>query len=187
MPKYKLKERRAYGYGSKLRCLTPEQFRSRYEVKDNGCWEWNRGAHVTGYGRLVHSDPIGTDYRGTYAHRVAYMLFVGPIPGGMTVDHKCFNRRCVNPAHLQLLSKERNSSKKQSDRLGVDVVTLGENCRRGHRVTNENLYVDHKGRSRCRLCRESDIRLKAQQKAKRARLGAEAREMGPRSVLEAAA
>jgi hypothetical protein len=51
------------------------------------------------------------------AHRVAYRLTVGEIPDGLTVDHLCRNRMCVNPDHMEL-------------------VTLAENGRRGATKTS---------------------------------------------------
>jgi hypothetical protein len=78
-----------------------------------GCWEWLAAKERTGYGTFFCRHVIG---RGTAiperAHRVAYELLVGPIQAGLTLDHLCRNRGCVNPAHLE-------------------PVTRGENVRRG--------------------------------------------------------
>jgi len=69
------------------------------------CWPWRGFRNQYGYGRFrVH-------YRRVVAHRVAYELTKGPIPAGLTIDHLCRNRLCVNPAHLE-------------------AVTLGTNIRR---------------------------------------------------------
>ena len=72
-----------------------------------GCWNWTGNISTkSGYGRVSH----GTKQ---YAHRVAYELFVGPIPAGLTIDHLCFNHRCVNPAHLEPVSFAENTRRYQ--------------------------------------------------------------------------
>ena len=63
---------------------------------NTGCFLWTGTTTGGGYGRVRRGK------RTHYAHRVAYELFVGPIPGGMNVLHRCDTPACVNPDHLFL-------------------------------------------------------------------------------------
>ena len=70
---------------------------------ETGCWLWS-GATTTGYGRfhLAMGLPL------VVAHRFAYETLVGPVPAGLDLDHLCRVRRCVNPAHLEPVTRREN-------------------------------------------------------------------------------
>ena len=71
----------------------------------SGCWLWG-GSLTNGYGKLAHNG------RSVSAHRMAYIIFAGPIPTGLVIDHKCRVRACVNPLHLYLGTAADNSRDK---------------------------------------------------------------------------
>jgi hypothetical protein len=79
-----------------------DRFWSKIE-KAQGCWNWKGPVASHGYGRFTR----GKQWEET-SHRIAYALSHGPIPKGLVVRHRCDNRLCCNPAHLELGSQARN-------------------------------------------------------------------------------
>ena len=70
--------------------------------KSDGCWIWT-GYKVRGYGRFDVNQR-----NKVFAHRYAYNLWVGEVPADSVVHHKCANRACCNPDHLQLTTQQDN-------------------------------------------------------------------------------
>lgn len=108
------------------------------------CWPWTAFSAHGGYGRFSIS---GHRPRVLKAPRVAYALAVGPIPEGMTVDHRCRNPRCCNPLHLELVTLEENSRRKEA----------ATHCVRGHEFTPENTGRAWGGGRRCLTCHREDM------------------------------
>ena len=72
---------------------------------NSGCWLWTGFCHPRGYG--MFRSRFGKNEQ---AHRMAFMLFIGPIPDGSLCCHACDGRSCVNPDHLFLGDEQANAS-----------------------------------------------------------------------------
>lgn len=86
--------------------MSPTTYRrlfSRVAFDPNGCWLWTGATNSSGYGYIS----VGKG-RVAGVHRVSYELFYGPIPAGYETDHLCNRRRCVNPIHIQAVTREEN-------------------------------------------------------------------------------
>jgi hypothetical protein len=72
------------------------------------CIEWQGAINNSGYGKLNFR--VDGAHTQVYAHRLFWVLATGKnIPRNRVLDHVCQNRRCVNPAHLQLVAPETNA------------------------------------------------------------------------------
>lgn len=87
------------------------RFESKVERSGGMCWNWTGAANSSGYG-LFAWDATREGLSVTGAHRAALRLEGVEIADDMTVDHICFNTRCVKPSHLRVMSRSDNARRK---------------------------------------------------------------------------
>lgn len=115
------------------------KFWSRIEKTDT-CWLWHGVCNPNGYAHFKYG-PRGRQ-KMILVHRFAYELLVGEIPEGLTIDHLCRNKTCVNPAHLEPVTGRENTQRWNA---------LRTHCKYGHEFTTENTYIRPLGRE-CKQC-----------------------------------
>lgn len=107
-------------------------------IDPDTCVIWQGAISSEGYGRIGASQ---------YAHRVAYEEAYGAIPDGLEIDHLCRVRACVNPAHLEAVTRQTNFLRGEHP----TAVTVRTNiCKRGHSLADA--FVRKNGKRYCRTC-----------------------------------
>ena len=99
-----------------------ERAKSRFWAKvdkSGECWNWTASTYSNGYGAFR-----GADGRVNVAHRYACKISGREVPDELDVDHLCFNRACVNPDHVRLVTNKQN----MENRAGPN-----SNCESGFR------------------------------------------------------
>lgn len=111
-------------------------------LADKFCWSW-QGSVEDGYPRLSWPG-----FKTQRAHRIVYALLVGEIPTGFELDHLCLNTICVNPNHLEPVTRLENLRRSHTTGRGNGTRT---HCRQGHEFTPENIY-SWRGKRFCLKC-----------------------------------
>jgi hypothetical protein len=103
------------------------------------CWIWTLHLNKGGYGQAVVG---GRNY---LAHRLAYMIFNGPIME-QTLDHLCRVRACVNPDHLEPVSHRKNMERGR--------WATATTCIYGHPRNDDNTKIEMRRSGKVRRCLE---------------------------------
>jgi hypothetical protein len=128
--------------------LTMEERFMKKVLVTPDCWIWIGSKYYYSKSPQLYGH-IQYEGRVQPAHRVAHLLWIGPIPYKYDVDHLCRHTLCVNPKHLEAVPHR------------VNVIERGQgpfanrakqtHCIRGHEFTPENTYI-HKSRG-VRVCK----------------------------------
>ncbi len=126
--------------------LPIDRFLAKINPVESGCWEWTGSCHW-GYGQFWNG------IKQVKAHRFSYEFFNGKVPDGLDLDHLCRNRKCVNPDHLEPVTRSINCLRGAGRFRAGLVKSARTHCQHGHPYTPENTYIRPEGYRCCRTCR----------------------------------
>lgn len=110
------------------------------------CILWDGAINSKGYGAV-------TDHAGSSVliHRKVWEESNGPIPDGLTIDHLCRQKTCINPDHMEVVTRGENV------RRALATITT---CKSGHPLSGENLRIYTRANGLtyrvCRACRRDE-------------------------------
>lgn len=109
-------------------------------IRDGDCLIWQGSVQSSGYGCVA----AGAKGKNQLAHRAAWVALNGPIADGMTIDHLCRNKLCLNTDHMEVVTRGENVRR---------MLALRTHCKHGHLVAGENLRVQERANGRTyRIC-----------------------------------
>lgn len=125
---------------------TLERFVAKITV-DGECWRRTATLDAKGYGQFSFEGVLRR------SHRVSHVMFIGPIPDGLTIDHVkargCRFKDCVRPAHLEAVTARENTLR-GGNMAAIHARTT--HCPADHEYTEANTYFYPDGRRGCRAC-----------------------------------
>lgn len=115
------------------------------------CWLWTGAITKAGYGMFSSKHKL------IYAHRYSYLIFKGDLVKPLEIDHLCRVTNCVNPEHLEQVTRKVNQYRGLAPTKFIRHQALKTHCPRGHEYTEENIYrrKDRPTHRDCLTCRKT--------------------------------
>lgn len=143
-----------------LRKLSERFWSKVNRAEPDACWLWESATNQNGYGTFSMG---GREGRPEFAHRVAWMLCMGPIPEGLVLDHLCRVPGCVNPSHLEPVTHRENCARGVAAEVNAARQLSITHCPQGHPYDDANTYRHPQGCRKCRACAAEQARAKRAQ------------------------
>ena len=124
----------------------PSHLLNKMVVADSGCWLWTASVRPSGYGQIWTRTVEGRR-RLLSAHRAVWEAARGPVPDGLDLDHLCRVRTCVNPDHLEPVTRKTNILRGLAPAAANARKTV---CDKGHQ-----LQLLPTGRRGCPKCKRA--------------------------------
>jgi hypothetical protein len=115
---YEYKTKRSYDREDYFEVIK-NKIKENIDIDVNECWIWQGSKHRQGYGSLRYKRKY------SLVHRIAWEVYIGDIPKGMKVCHKCDMTSCCNPKHL-FLGTQKDNVKDGANKGRYDNRKLGK-------------------------------------------------------------
>lgn len=124
---------------------------TKHFCQGTGCWNWTAST-IKGYGQFgIRINGKSVNLR---AHRLSCRLHYGSVPGDRDIHHKCENKLCVRPDHLEPVTELEHLSELTPTFLAY-VNKRKTHCPCGLPLSGDNLIAyssKHPEWRRCRAC-----------------------------------
>jgi len=132
---------------SKSQIITQKHIKSFYSKvrfdENTWCWNWQASKDEDGYGWFGN-------FTGKKAHRFSYRLHIGELDPNLTIDHLCRNKACVNPEHMEQVTRSENTLRNPDNVTNINRQKT--HCFRGHLLEGYNVKIKKGNKRTCRTC-----------------------------------